>query len=149
MDIDVRQAVLADMQDLAVLLDAYRQFHGQPADIAGARTFLMDRFDHGESVIFIAHTASRAIGLTQLFPSFSSWALKRTYILNDMFVIEGFRRSGVGRLLLSHAAAYARSMGAVRMTLTTSSPIRARRHYMRMPAGGRILILSFTTSTRG
>jgi GNAT superfamily N-acetyltransferase len=121
MQIEIRQAVFADIEALAPLLDAYRQFHRQPSDAAAARAFLVDRFDHGESVIFIARDEGGAVGFTQLFPAFSSLALKRTLILNDLYVNESHRRSGVGRMLLAHATAYAREVGAVRMVLTAEA----------------------------
>lgn len=119
MTITVRQAVLEDVDEVAALLDAYRVFHGQASDLAGSRAFLIDRFDHGESVVFIAQLDARTVAFTQLYPAFSSWALKRTLILNDMYVTESCRQMGVGQKLLAHAAAYARGVGAVRLTLTT------------------------------
>ena len=50
--IAVRQAVLADLDELAQLFDQYRQFQGQTSNLTAARDFLRARFDHGESVMF-------------------------------------------------------------------------------------------------
>ena len=85
-DISVRQAALSDLDDLATLFDQYRVFQGQPADLAAARAFLRERFDHGESVVFMAVDGTPAVGFAQLYPSFSSVALQRVFILNDLFV---------------------------------------------------------------
>ena len=115
----VRQAVLADLAVLAPLFDAYRQFYGRAADVAAAESFLRERFDHGESVIFLAHVEGAPAGFTQLYPSFSSVSLARTFILNDLFVVPGQRRSGVGSALLRAATEHARSLGAIRVTLNT------------------------------
>jgi GNAT superfamily N-acetyltransferase len=115
----VRQAVLADIAVLAPLFDGYRQFYGRPSDIAAAGAFLRERFDHGESVIFLAHVAGDPAGFTQLYPSFSSVSLARTFILNDLFVVAGQRRTGVGSKLLHAATEHARALGAVRVTLNT------------------------------
>ena len=104
---------------LAPLFDDYRQFYGRPSDVAAARAFLRERFDHGESVIFLAHAADVPVGFTQLYPSFSSVSLARTFILNDLFVVPGQRRSGVGSALLRAATDHARALGAVRVTLNT------------------------------
>ena len=49
-----RQAVLADLDRIAPLFDAYRQFQGAPADLAAARAFLFERFGHGDSVELVA-----------------------------------------------------------------------------------------------
>ena len=59
------------------------------------------------------------MGFTQLYPSFSSVSLARTFILNDLFVVPSHRRSGVGSELLRAAVEHARALGAVRVTLNT------------------------------
>ena len=87
-DVLVRQAVLADLAVLAPLFDGYRQFYGRASDPAAAEAFLRARFDHGESVLFLATDDSgRPLGFTQLYPSFSSVSLARVFILNDLFVV--------------------------------------------------------------
>ena len=115
----VRQAVLSDLEALVPLFDGYRQFYGQAPDLVAAETFLRERFNHGESVLFLAHASSVAIGFAQLYPSFSSVSLARTFILNDLYVLPGHRRAGVASELLSAAVNYARAFGAIRVTLNT------------------------------
>ena len=115
----VRQATLSDLPVLAPLFDAYRQFYGRAPDLAAAESFLRDRFSHGESVLFLAFADNEPAGFTQLYPSFSSVSLARSFILNDLFVVPGRRRTGVGSALLHAAVDYARSLGAVRVTLNT------------------------------
>ena len=115
----VRQAVLPAVPLLAPLFDAYRQFYGRASDPAAAAAFLRDRFAHGESILFLAFTDDEPAGFTQLYPSFSSVSLARVYILNDLYVVPGRRRSGVGSALLDAAVDYARTLGAVRVSLNT------------------------------
>jgi GNAT superfamily N-acetyltransferase len=117
--ISVRQAVLADVPDVAPLFDGYRQFYGRAADVAAAEAFLRERFDHGESIVFLARADGVPVGFTQLYPSFSSVSLARVFILNDLYVVPGLRRAGVGTALLDAAVAHARSLGAVRVSLNT------------------------------
>jgi GNAT superfamily N-acetyltransferase len=117
--ISVRQAGLSDLEVLASLFDGYRQFYGRAPDVAAAESFLRERFHHGESIVFLAHAGSAPVGFTQLYPSFSSVSLARSYILNDLFVVPSHRRTGVGSELLHAAVGYARSLGAIRVTLTT------------------------------
>jgi GNAT superfamily N-acetyltransferase len=115
----VRQATVSDVPLLTPLFDAYRQFYQQPSEPDRTRRFLLDRFEHNQSVIFIAESDGAAVGFTQLYPSFSSGALARIFILNDLFVDSSARRSGAGTALLNAAADYARCVGALRLVLST------------------------------
>jgi ribosomal protein S18 acetylase RimI-like enzyme len=116
----IRQATVDDVEQLVPLFDAYRQFYGRTSDVAAARTFLLARFSNRESTLFIAHQGDTAIGFAQLYPSFSSVSLARIFILNDLFVQEQARRTGVASSLLSAAASFAVSLGAVRLSLSTA-----------------------------
>jgi GNAT superfamily N-acetyltransferase len=79
----------------------------------------LERFEHNQSVIFVAVKDGGLVGFTQLYPSFSTGALARIYVLNDLFVDAGVRRAGAGAALLEAAAEYARRVGAVRLVLST------------------------------
>ncbi len=116
----VRQAVAADVEALAVLFDQYRQFQGQAGNLAAARTFLAERLDHGESIVFIATAAGTAVGFAQLYPSYSSVSLSRVFILNDLFVLEAVRGQRIASQLLSAVESYAWSFGASRITLNVA-----------------------------
>ncbi len=117
--ITVRQAALSDIDALVPLFDSYRQFYGRPADSNAAREFLSARLDQSESVVFIAHDSDSPVGFCQLYPSFLSVSLARIFILNDLFVHEQGRRKGVGSLLMAAAVQYAKTMNAVRLSLST------------------------------
>lgn len=119
--IRIRQTVLADLDELAALFDQYRQFQGQAADLAAARAFLQQRFERGESTVFVADDdEGRAVGFAQLYPSFSSVALARVFVLNDLFVHPSARRRGVAAALLSAVEAHGFALGAVRITLNVA-----------------------------
>ena len=116
------QATIADIDLIAPLFDGYRQFYGKPADLGAARAFLFDRFKNYQSVIFLAKDETEgAVGFTQLFPSFSSVSMARTFVLNDLYVVPSARRTHVGARLVDAAATYAKSVGAIRLTLSTST----------------------------
>jgi len=97
----VRQAALDDLEALVPLFDGYRQFYGRASDPSAAREFLLARFNHGQSALFIAHVDDMPVGFTQLYPSFSSVSLARVFVLNDLFVQEDHRRKGVASKLIS------------------------------------------------
>jgi hypothetical protein len=46
----VRQATIFDVDLLAPLFDAYRQFYRQPSDLELARQFLFDRLRNDQSI---------------------------------------------------------------------------------------------------
>lgn len=120
--IAVRQSDLGDLDAVAELFDQYRQFQGKPADLSAARAFLRDRFERGESVIFLATLENQPVGMAQLYPSFSSTSLTRVFILNDLFVSAAGRRKGVASSLLVALEAYAWALGASRVTLNVAIP---------------------------
>jgi GNAT superfamily N-acetyltransferase len=117
--VNVRQATIADIDDLVPLVDGYRQFYRQLSEPDQIRKFLLDRFEHSQSVIFVAFRNETTIGFTQLFPSFSTGALARIYVLNDLFVDPQARHCGAGIALLQAAAEYGRRVGALRLVLST------------------------------
>ncbi|TBR39974.1 MULTISPECIES: GNAT family N-acetyltransferase [Dyella] len=120
MPITVRQATIHDLDLVAPLFDAYRQFYKQPGDIDRARQFLAQRFQHHESVILLAFHGEAPVGFTQLYPVFSSVRTARTYLLNDLYVAPEARRHGVAGALLDAAEAHGRAMGVVGLSLSTA-----------------------------
>lgn len=118
--LEVRQAVAADLEAVAAIFDEYRQFQGKASDVAACRAFLRDRFDHGESVVFLAGIDGRAVGMAQLYPSYSSVALARVFVLNDLFVCAPARRTGAASALLAAVEGYAWTFGACRVSLNVA-----------------------------
>jgi GNAT superfamily N-acetyltransferase len=115
----VRQATASDLDLVVPLFDKYRKFYGHPSDPEGGRRFIEERLEHAESAIFLAFHDGTAVGFTLLYPSFSSGAMARIFILNDLFVLAEARGGGAGSALLQAAAEFGRDAGAVRMMLST------------------------------
>ena len=126
--VSIRRAIAADVDAVAPLFDAYRQFYGQAPDLQRAREWLRERLRRDESVVLIAERDRAAIGFTQLYPAFSSVRTARTWLLNDLYVAENARRSGAARALLDAAVRFARDDGAAGISLETAhdnAPARA------------------------
>lgn len=113
----IRRATLQDIDRVAPLFDAYRQFYGQNSDLDGVRRFLIERTERAQSVILIAGDDA---GFAQLYPSFSSVRMRSTMILNDLYVRPEARSRGIGAALLHAACEAARQSGAGRMSLSTA-----------------------------
>jgi ribosomal protein S18 acetylase RimI-like enzyme len=115
----VRRATAADLPQLAVLFDAYRQFYEQPPDLALATKFLAMRLAADQAVILVADDGTIR-GFTLLYPMFSSIGCARTWVLNDLFVAADARRMGLGEALLDAARAHGIATGAQSLSLMTS-----------------------------
>lgn len=120
MNIVARAAKRDDLDEIAQLFDAYRQFYGQAPDATGARAFIRERFERGESTILVAGDGPSMLGFAQLYPTFCSVAAAPIWVLYDLFVDPRARRRGVGRTLLRAAPEHARAHGAVRLELATA-----------------------------
>jgi len=124
--VHTRVAGLAELDAIALLFDAYRQFYEQPADLLLATRFIHARMENTESVILIAtNEAGQALGFCQLYPSFCSVEAAPIYTLYDLFVAPEARRSGAGRALLLAAERHATANGVARLDLTTARTNRA------------------------
>lgn len=119
MNIEIHRAGPGDLDRVAGLFDAYRQFYSQPTDPAGARRFLAERMRNDESVILLATADGEAAGFTQLYPMFTSVGMRRLWLLNDLFVAPGARRTGVATQLMQAAHDHAARTGAAGVMLET------------------------------
>lgn len=116
---EVTFAKIADLEEVSMLFDRYRVFYRQPSDLEAARFFVRDRLQNQDSTILIATTDEAIGGFLQLYPSFSSVAMKPIWILNDLFVAESYRNQGIAKLLMTAAANFGRETGAIRVVLST------------------------------
>ena len=117
----IRRAKKKDIGDLSVLFDKYRIFYKQKPDVENARSFLKKRMKRKESVIFVAEERDELIGFTQLFPIFSSVSMKRTWLLNDLYVNERSRGIGAAAKLLDAAKEFGAETGSKWLILQTAA----------------------------
>ena len=123
----------ADGDDLARVLplfEAYLEFYHRPPDSARARSFLQERLDRSDSIIFLAERpAGTAVGFAQLYPTFASLVMAPWWILYDLFVVPAARGQGVASRLLDAARELARETQAAGLGLDTAADNPARRLY--------------------
>lgn len=117
----IKLATLNELELLTELFDSYRMFYEQKSDLEEAKKFLMERMINEQSVAFIALDDVKPLGFVQLYPSFSSVSMKRSWILNDLFVNELARGKGVGERLMKTAIEFARETGAKGLLLETAN----------------------------
>lgn len=138
----ISNAGILDLDDLAPLFTAYRQFYidtslryaSYSQDSAEARAFLSQRLMQSDSRLYLVRdTAGKAIGFTQVFESFSSMSLCRCWVLNDLFVLPELRGQKIGAGLLAHVEREAKAIGVGMLTMQTSPEnVNAHRLYQKM-----------------
>lgn len=74
-----------------------------------------------ETVIFVAEEREELIGFIQLFPIFSSVSMKRTWLLNDLYVNEKARGKGAATALLNAAKEFGKETNAKWLLLQTAA----------------------------
>ena len=117
----IRRAKKKDIDDLSVLFDKYRIFYKQRSDVDKVRSFLKKRMKRKESVIIVAEERGELIGFTQLFPIFSSVSMKRTWLLNDLYVNERSRGMGAATKLLDAAKRFGAETNSKWLLLQTAA----------------------------
>lgn len=127
---NIHQATINDLDSLTELFDFYRLFYKQESDLNGARAFLEERLIKKESVIFITYDDGEPVGFTQLFPSFSSVSMQKSWVLNDLYVKETARRKGVATELINKAIGLAEETKAKGILLETGKEnVKAQKLY--------------------
>ncbi|WP_444901448.1 GNAT family N-acetyltransferase [Microbulbifer sp. SSSA007] len=120
------------VSDLASIFDEYRVFCGYTSDLVRTEKFLGKLLSSKASALFIAVDLKAAgiMGFVNLYPSYSSLALSRLWILNDLGVSSRFRGRGVSKQLIQTAINFAKETKAIRIELKTEiGNSRARRLY--------------------
>ncbi len=116
--------IKANIEHIAVaahLFNQYRVFYGNESDLAIATTFLTERLENKESVVFLAlNEQEKGVGFIQLYPTFSSVSAQRSWILNDLFVTEEARGIGAGKALMNAAKDLAKQTNAKGLALETA-----------------------------
>lgn len=128
---EIIKATVKNIDQIAPLFDAYRQFYQQPADLEGASDYIHARLYNHESIIFLALSDQHEpIGFTQLYRAFCSVEMIKTLTLYDLFVADDFRGEGVGRALLNQAKTEAANSNVSRIDLQTAhTNLSAQRLY--------------------
>ncbi|XOV93252.1 MAG: GNAT family N-acetyltransferase [Bacteroidota bacterium] len=120
MEIHVSKASRSDLDKLSILFDDYRVFYRKSSDPIGSKSFISERLDQNDSVIFVASDGNQMVGFTQLYPTFSSATMQKFYILNDLFVKPEVRGQGIGKSLLRHAQLFTKNENLKGLSLATA-----------------------------
>lgn len=116
--------VLAELRlvdAIVPVMDEYRAFCGFESKGSETQQFLQQIIANQQSKLFLAidELTQQVMGFVNLYPSFSTLALKPIWILNDLAVSSRFRGRGLAKELINGALEFAKSSGAIRIELKT------------------------------
>lgn len=123
-DLKILRATTKNADEIASLFNSYREFYKQKSDLKSAKNFISQRLKNKDSIIFIAKTNHQIVGFVQLFPAFSSIAIRSILILNDLYVATSARKLGIGKQLMNKAKDYATKNKIKRLVLATAKTNR-------------------------
>ena len=129
----IRDAEQADAPRIQTLLEALGADLGKPGYITGDVADL-ERHGFGEVPRFSALIAERDdedIGLLLGFFEYSSWRGRPGFYVQDLFVAESARGSGVGRALLARVARRAAAEGCSYLRLSADAANREAQEFYR------------------
>ncbi|MEK8078323.1 GNAT family N-acetyltransferase [Pseudomonas sp. XK-1] len=134
MSIEIRPVTAADHAAWLPLWQAYLDFY-QAEIAAEVSAITWQRFLEPAEPMHaaLAWQDGRAVGLVHFIYHRSCWTVGDYCYLQDLFVADGLRGDGIGRLLIEHVYAQARAAGASRVHwLTQESNSNARQLYDRI-----------------
>jgi ribosomal protein S18 acetylase RimI-like enzyme len=119
---NIIRAGTGHVDQITPLFDLYRQFYKEAPDPDACRSYIMDRLEREQSIVFLAFSEEdRAIGFTQLYPTFCSVELIPRLVLYDLYVESNARRLGIAKGLMDRATSFAKENGYGRLTLETAT----------------------------
>ncbi|HLX38383.1 MAG TPA: GNAT family N-acetyltransferase [Candidatus Binataceae bacterium] len=94
---------------------------------------LRDGFgSHRRFEVLIAEVERKAVGFALFFPNYSTWEGKPGLYIEDIFVDESMRGTGIGRKLIAAVAKIGKSRGCARIDLAVLNWNPARGFYNRI-----------------
>ncbi|MFV8325485.1 GNAT family N-acetyltransferase [Flavobacterium sp. ZS1P14] len=119
----IRKATLQDLDQLTPLFDQYLVFYGKPSNYEKHKSYLKERLENNEAIIFLAFDdddKEKAVGFTLIYVTFSSLALHKILILNDLFVDPTVRKKRIGEQLILKTVDLAKELGSDLIRLRTA-----------------------------
>jgi len=109
------------LSKLVTVFEEYRAFCDFEPSPKETHDFLAKLMRNEGSVLFIAvdPDSDNVMGFVNLYPSYSSLALKRLWILNDLGVSSHFRGRNVSKALIQRVLSFAKETQAIRVELKT------------------------------
>ena len=120
MDLKIIRANINHIEGISVLFDLYRQFYKYQKDLNNSKNYIYKRIVNNESIIFIGIENENIIAFVQLYEAFDSLNLNKKLVLYDLYVLEKYRKLGIGRKLMNKSKDFAINNNFLKIELSTS-----------------------------
>ena len=120
MDLKIIRANKNHIDDISILFDLYRQFYKYQKNLNNSKNYIHKRLVNNESIIFIAIKNEKIIAFVQLYETFDSLNLSKKLVLYDLYVLDKYRKLGIGRKLMNKSRDFAKIKKFPRIELSTS-----------------------------
>ena len=120
MELKINRANKNHFEGVSILFDLYRQFYKYQKDLKNSKNYIRKMITNNESIIFIASKNKNIVGFVQLYETFDSLNLSKKLVLYDLYVLERYRKLGIGRKLMNKSKDFAVSNNFPRIELSTS-----------------------------
>jgi ribosomal protein S18 acetylase RimI-like enzyme len=119
----IRKATITDLNQLTNLFDQYAVFYKKPSNLEKHYSYLKERLENNEATIFISFdevNQDKINGFALIYVTFSSLALNKILILNDLFVDSSIRKNGIGEKLILKTVELAKELESNVIRLRTA-----------------------------
>ena len=137
--VEVRPIQPQELEEVLPLIAGYQTFYRAEPDVERNRLFF-SRFlqPSDEGLLLGAWVDGRLAGFATLYWFFSSTKAADSVLMNDLFVREDVRGSGIGRALIEGALDEARRRGAAHLEwFTAPDNLKGQRLYDSIPGASR------------
>ena len=137
--VEVRPIQPQELEEVLPLIAGYQTFYRAEPDVERNRQFF-SRFlqPSDEGLLLGAWVDGRLAGFATLYWFFSSTKAADSVLMNDLFVREDVRGSGIGRALIERALDETRRRGAAHLEwFTAPDNLKGQRLYDSIPGASR------------
>ena len=120
MELKINRANKNHIEGVSILFDLYRQFYKYQKDLKNSKNYIYKRIANNESIIFIGTENEKIVAFVQLYETFDSLNLSKKLVLYDLYVLEEYRKLGLGRKLMNKSRDFAMDNNFLRIELSTS-----------------------------
>lgn len=112
-----------NFEEVLPLIRKYQEFY-QVANIDEAQNRLFfcqfgEQSDKG--CLFAYRLDGKLVGFATVYFCFASSIAGKVAVLNDLYILDGYRRKGIGKALIRYCEKFGRSKGAARLQWLTAA----------------------------